>query len=198
MKYSLIVFVLIVSGLASTNADAEWTGSQILIVGALDNVMFDEKDPTYAARASVHEFIQPSTGTDLFFAYVGPRFNISDLLWISPQLGSAVGWVPDGGDAFLTSVWVGLSVHADVFVFLEGDVYLYDNTWDYYGLYSMDYMFGKVLSLGPTAEHVNTDAIVGPHMTFYTEAGPWFSTQYYVAAKSSFGHTTRFVVGLFF
>ncbi|MBI4714115.1 hypothetical protein HY771_02945 [Candidatus Uhrbacteria bacterium] len=184
-----IVFVLLVSSVAN----AKWLGTQILtIAGVNDSPVTD----TISLRGSAHMFSIPGQDFNLLFGYVGPRFKLTDWFWTAPQVGSAANWTPDGGDAFLTSVWNGITL-GDLFIFLEWDVYFYEGGRDYYGYYFLDYNIGQV-TIGPQIEHVNEDTIVGPHVTFYTNGGQFFSTQYYVAAKDEFAHTVRFVAGLFF
>lgn len=198
VKRTLIALALCVGLFSTSSASAKWTGSQLLFVGAADNVQLGDSD-TFAMRSSVHWFWQPQTDTMLWFGYFGPKFHLADWIWMSPQVGVAGNWNPDGGDAFLTSLWTGITPHPRVFVFVENDFYVYgDGQWDYYGYYFADWSFGSV-AVGPTVEQVNKNFIVGPHVTLYTKSGPWISVQYWVAAKTgSYDHMTRFVVGLFF
>lgn len=199
MKNCLFVYVLFpcLFLIFAIPARAEWTGAQILTIGALDNVALS-KDGTYAVRSSIHLFLVPESDTMLVFGYVGPRFNVGDWLWLSPQLGTAYNWDPTGGDAFLASLWIGITPHTDWFFFLESDLYIYgEGDVDCYGYYSVDYLVGPI-GFGPTVEHINLTALFGPHVTWYTKLGPWFSAQYYIAAQDKFTHTVRFVTGLFF
>lgn len=193
----MVALLMLLCLVVPQKAQAKWTGVQILTVGAIDNLKLSE-DGVFAARASAHLFWVPEADFMLWFGYAGPRFNINDWLWLSPQIGVAGNWDPSGGDAFLTSLWAGITPDPNVSIFLEGDFYFYgEGQWDYYGFYSLDYMLGDI-SVGPTFEHVNEDLILGPHVTLYTGVGPWMSVQYYVAAKPEFEHTVRFVTGLFF
>lgn len=198
MKTFVFLLCVLLCSIIVQSARAEWTGTQVLLIGAADNVTFDEQDPTLAMRASVHYFLQPSTNTDLLFAYAGPRFNISEQLWISPQIGSAVAWAPDGGDALLTSVWIGATPYPRWFGFHESDVYFYDDTWSVYNYTFIDYMLSNMLALGPTLEMVDELIAAGPHLTLYTKAGPWFSIQHYLDMRELGDQTVRFVTGCFF
>lgn len=194
----LLLSMCLTSLFVSISASAKWNGSQLLIVGAADNVKLDKDDDTFALRSSVHWFWQPQSDTMLWFGYIGPRFNIADWIWTSPQIGVAGNWTPNGGDAFLMSLWTGLTPLKNIFILIESDVYVYeDGGLDYYGFYFAEWNFGKV-ALGPTFEQVNKDLILGPHVTLYTDVGPFISAQYWVAAKKDFEHMARFVVGLFF
>lgn len=202
MKFArkLFVSLILFSLLAAAPASAKWNGAQLLTIGAVDNLTLTE-DGRYAVRGSVHWFWHPQSETMLWFGYAGPRFNVSDWLWVSPQIGVAGGWNPEGGDAFLASVWAGLTPHPDVFILLESDVYVYGDTVDYYGYYFLDYNFklpSGSIAIGPTFEHVNKDLILGPHVTFYSKIGPWISFQHWFAAKSEFEHISRAVAGFFF
>lgn len=196
----LFVSLALLSLIPAAPASAKWTGAQVMTIGAVDNLKLTE-DGTYALRTSVHWFWAPESDTMLWFGYVGPRFNIADEFWISPQIGVAGNWDPEGGDAFLASVWMGITLHKNVFILLEGDVNIYRDRVDYYGYYLLDYNFllpSGSLAVGPTFEHINKDLILGPHVTYYTSVGPFVSVQWWAAAKSGFEHTARFVVGLFF
>lgn len=197
MKRLFFSVVFVTALCVSSSANAKWTGSQLLIIGAADNVKLDPTDDTWAMRSSVHLFWQPQTDTMLWFGYIGPRFNIASWIWMSPQIGVAGNWTPDGGDAFLASLWTGFTPHPNIFILCEADFNIYDEGFDYYGFYFAEWNFGKV-ALGPTFEQVNKDLILGPHLTLYTDVGPFISAQYWVAAKSDFDHMARFVVGLFF
>lgn len=200
MKTLTLAVLFTLSLLLAVPARADWTGGQLLTVGAADNVKLSE-DGAYALRTSVHWFWAPKQDLNLWFGYIGPRFNIADWVWTSPQIGIAGNWDPEGGDAFLASIWTGFSPHERLFLFVENDLYFYGEGVDYYGYYSLDWLpfsNGVSVAVGPTVEQVNADFIVGPHLSLYTKAGPWISAQYWVAAKSEFSHMTRFVVGLFF
>ena len=186
---ALIVFVLFVS----SAANAKWLGTQVITIAGVDNSPITD---TVSVRGSAHMFSIPGQDFNLLFGYVGPRFNLTDWFWTAPQVGTAANWTPDGGDAFLTSIWNGITL-GDVFIFLEGDVNFYEGKNDYYGYYTLDYNIGQV-SVGAQVEHVNKDTIVGPHVTLASKSGPFFSAQYYVAAESEFAHTCRYVVGLLF
>lgn len=189
------VCVLATTVFISSSASAEWTGTQLLTIAGVDSAPLTD---TVSVRGSAHLFMIPEHDVTLLFSYVGPKFQLADWFWTSPQIGTVAHWTPSGGDAFLASVWNGVSLaQSRIFIFAEADVYVYDGKLDYYGYYFLDYNIGQ-FAIGPQFEHVNKNEIVGPHLTLYSRGGQFFSTQYFVAAKDEFEHTCRFVVGLFF
>jgi len=196
---SFILAVVCAMCVTSVVSAKTWKGTQVLTVIAADNV---EVNDWLALRGSAHLFWIPGDGTMQYFGYVGPRFNVNDWFWTSPQIGVAGNWSPDGTDAFLASIWNGFTfLNGDLFMLAEGDVFIYDGQIDYYGYYFLDYSqevkVGR-LAIGPQIEHVNTDFIGGVHGTLYTKSGPFFSVQYYLALKGELEQTLRFVLGLFY
>jgi hypothetical protein len=139
-------------------SEFEWTAQYAASIG-VQLPIADHID----IRASVHQFGVPKTKASMRFVYTGPVFNIAPWFWVSPQVGVMSGWMPDGSDAALGSVWFG-ATHGSFSLFGEGDVYVAsDNPTDIYGYVAADWNHG-VVNLGFQSENVNTAFVIGPHV----------------------------------
>ncbi|MFH1089322.1 MAG: hypothetical protein V1716_02780 [Candidatus Uhrbacteria bacterium] len=114
-------------------------------------------------RVSIHQFGIPKTGATMRFAYVGPVISVTPDFWVSPQVGVMSGWMADGTDALLGSVWFGAS-HGSFSLFGEGDIYVATgNPTDVYSYLSADWNH-EAVNLGLQAEMVGVDPVFGPHL----------------------------------
>lgn len=179
----------------------EWQGTQVLTLIGGEFPIIQQK---LSFRSSISYFWVPSDGTQSFFSYLGPKWNVKrwtakDSLWLAPQLGVAGNWTEDGSDAVILSLWSGTSFFkGQVALFLEGEGWLNSNQQDYYGFYSFEYTPTNYLNVGVHAEQLNKLISFGPHVGI--SHGGWHSELRYFAGlqEDNYGQTVRIVTALSF
>jgi len=155
----MITSLLFLFAIVATPAQAEWTGAQYNASLGAELPISDR----VSIQASVHQFDVPKTGASMKFAYVGPKITVTPKFWIAPKVGVMNGWMADGSDAALISIWTGAG-RGSFSVFGEIDSYFSPSQpVDIYGFVSTDWNRG-VVNIGIQGETVNTNLIYGPHI----------------------------------
>jgi len=183
---------------AQAETHNEWTGTEVLTSAQSEFSMF---------RASVTYFWIPKADVGMFMTYVGPKLELGDWGWISPQVGLASNWKNDT-DFFLTSVW-GFAKFSDFTLFLEGDYYMAEGqNPDIYSFGALDYNWADY-NAGIHSEGVDEIFGFGTHFGASSALGDWGwhgEIQYYVKptgppdadGNTVIGHALRVVNQLSF
>lgn len=130
--------------------------------------------PDFAWRGTIANFSWPSKGASAFFAYTGPKFQLTKHLWISPQVGAATGFL--GTEWGLGSMWVGIG-HKRFSAFLQGDIYVRTGQMAHYALGSVDWSPIPQLTFGAHTEELKGDFTVGGHVDWHVNKRLTFSVR---------------------
>ena len=187
----LIVVLCIVSFTRPVSADespfSRWNGMQFQtnLGGRLGLV------DTLTGVTTLNHFHLPEADFSQLFWYTGVDWKPTDWLSVSPRVGMTAKFSADGQDMFLASLWLTLTPVDYFSVFVEGDFYLNDDQYDYYGYYALDFLTGSLFNVGFQAEEVNRLVIFGAHVG--TSVGVWhIEVQYYTGLQAeNYGHSVR-------